>query len=205
MLELEPTDLILNSGMWESFNAPHLYEPLITSVEQGASEVATARAARGEPSSLPRLYWRTTQATVPGSSTNYLEPALVSAVRARNWSVIENGQVSAALCKFALRGTAGPWDAHKTAEMTEAEYEAWCNARARGDAQESFAVDAGSGRREPFVRADGPLFPGIRDSDGLFISENHLHERLYKGLNHHLLAQLCGDGTLAQCPILRGA
>lgn len=218
--DLEPTDFIINSGFWEHFDSPNLFGPLFAASEKGAATVTEARRARGEPASAPRLYWRTTQATVVGSRNTFVETALLAEARSRGWTIVDNGLVSAGLCKFAVQGTSEPWDHWETGKMNATEYDAWCDARVTaflGDGHDasasSFVRDDGGGARSAFTRARGPLWPAYsghdapggsraREAEGLYISENHVAPRLYKAFNQYLLMKLCGNGDLAECPVV---
>lgn len=108
--QLLPTDIVINSGLWGSWEgdgeggSPHTSK--LDAVEQLAEAVACARdgALCGVPFSAlhgagtaPRLFWRTTTAPAPMSLRSYREPRLVAEVLRRGWRVIDAGGLGAAL------------------------------------------------------------------------------------------------------------
>lgn len=132
--QLLPTDIVVNSGLWESWEKGGEGDgPLterLSAIEQLAEAVACARDAAlcGSPFSVlraaaaaPRLYWRTTTAPAPVSLRSFREPRLVAEVLRRGWRVVDAGGVGAALRKLIsieglevwsdARGTGG-WILH---------------------------------------------------------------------------------------------
>ena len=193
--ELAPTDIVVNSGLWESWERDKegkgpLTDKLVA-IERMAEAAACARDSalcgalfaalpRG---ARPRLWWRTTTAPAPVSLRSYREPRLVAEALRRGWRVMDVGGVGAALRLLISteglevwedeRGTGG-WILHDPTPDA-------CNSSSGGEG------------------ACPPLQPRLNREEGshnlpfsvLWADETHPSPMITQGLSKFIAAHLC--------------
>jgi hypothetical protein len=96
------TDVVLNAGVWGSFEAEEHLAPLLGALEGAARARAAAGGAR------LRFWWRTSYPPRPGATVSNTEwngqwhsPRVEAAFRTRGWGVVDAGALVAALAPLA--------------------------------------------------------------------------------------------------------
>ena len=202
--QLAPTDIVVNSGLWESWERDKAGKgPLadkLAAIERMAEAAACARDASlcGAPFSAlppgarPRLWWRTTTAPAPVSLRSFREPRLVAEALRRGWRVMDAGGVGAALRLLISTEGLEVWEDERGSG-------GWILHDPTPDACNSSSSGGGGGAPPGVEGACPPLLPRLDREEGshnlpfsvLWADETHPSPMITQGLSKFLAAHLC--------------